>query len=133
MPLLLVIGLDDPVPERIAAVVDARVVSYQTVPACYALDGQLYVESARVMGRWLQPDGVVYYSYFDDAELVRRAMALASTPTFPEVATTLLHDDRVQSLLLSALCARGRPRGAARLCAGRPRAALRGRARLQVE
>jgi hypothetical protein len=56
MPLLLTIGLDDPLPERIAAVVDARVVSYPVVPACYALDGQLYVESHRVIGRWLQPD-----------------------------------------------------------------------------
>jgi hypothetical protein len=102
MHLLITIGLDDHLATRVPEVVDARVVSYPVVPQCWALDGKVFVESARVAGRWLQPDGVVFYSYFENADLARRAIALSSTPSYPDVSKTLPHDDQIVSLLLAS-------------------------------
>jgi hypothetical protein len=102
MPLLITIGLDEHLAERVRGALDARVVSYPDVPSAWTCDGQVLIESARVFGRWLEPDGVVYYSYFENADLTRRALALAETPSFPDVRTTLPHDDRVMSLLLAS-------------------------------
>ena len=60
------------------------------------------MESATVAGRWLQPRGVIYYGYFEDAGAPRRALALSSIPTFPDVGATLLLDERPMALLLAS-------------------------------
>ena len=99
--LLITIGLDEHLVARIREAVDARVVSYPDVPKACAMDGQVQVESHRVVGRWLEPDGVIYYSYFEGVENTRRAIAVANTPSFPDMRTAIQHDDRVLSLLLA--------------------------------
>ncbi len=107
-PLLVTVGLDDPLEEALRARLEARVVAYPALPAAYALDGRLYVESWRVAGRWLQPDGVVFYGYWPGADGLRRALALSDVPTFPDVRATLCHDDKITSLVL---CLRADPGG----------------------
>jgi hypothetical protein len=99
MRLLIAIGLDEPLADRLRDALEARVVVYPAVPALYALDGALRVESARVAGRWLVPDGIVFYSYFDGVRDARRALALADVPTFPDVRATLPLDDKVLALI----------------------------------
>jgi len=71
------------------------------VPRIYSLEGRVFVESPTVAGRWLEPRGVVYYGYFDDAGEARRALALGTTPTFPDVRATLPLDERAMALLLA--------------------------------
>lgn len=61
----------------------------------------MLVESATVAGRWLEPRGVGYYGYFDDAGDARRALALGATPTFPDVRAALPLDERAMALLLA--------------------------------
>lgn len=96
---LAVIGLDRDLAMRLKSLVDGPVVTYDIPPRCYAVDGVTFVESPTVSERWLKPRGVVYYSYFDDAADVRRALALSSTPTFPNVRSTIVLDDRVLALI----------------------------------
>ena len=108
MRLLVTIGLDEPLAERLRDVLKACVVAYPAVPELYALDGRLRVASARVAGRWLDPDGVVFYSDSDAAREARRALALADVPTFPNVRATLPLDDKVLALV-AAVRADGRP------------------------
>ena len=103
--LLVVIGLDDPLVERLRDGFRARLgepprfAVYASPPPIYALDGRVLAESGRVMGRWLRPDGVLYYSYFEGAADARRALAIADTPSFPDVRDTLPLDDKVMALL----------------------------------
>ena len=51
------------------------------------------------MGKYHEPRGVLYYCYFDNAVVARRALALADTPTFPDIRKTIMHDDKVMSLI----------------------------------
>jgi len=83
--MLVTIGLDVDVVQRLRERLEARVVAYPAVPRLYSLDGHVRVESASVAGRWLEPAGVVFYGYFEDAAPARRALALASTPTFGDL------------------------------------------------
>ena len=70
------------------------------------------VESASISGRWLEPRGVVYYGYFEDAGVARRALALGATPMFPDVGATLPLDERAVALLLASRADEpGPPRG----------------------
>lgn len=103
MSLLVTIGIEPREVDEIRALVDSRVVSYPGIPSIYALDGKLFVESANVMGRYLEASGVVYHGYFEgpEAEQARRAIALSGVPSFPDVRATILHDDRIHSLLLA--------------------------------
>jgi hypothetical protein len=110
MDLLVTIGLDSELVQRVRQVFDARVVAYPAVPRLYSLDGQVRVESASVAGRWLEPAGVIFYGYFEDAGPARRALALASTPTFPDVRSTLPLDERAMALALSLRAEGGRQR-----------------------
>lgn len=102
MELLVVIGVDADLVQHLRSVLDARVVSYPAVPRIHSLGGRTFIESATVSGRWLEPRGVVFYGYFDDAGGARRALALGSTPTFPDVASTLPLDERAMALLLAS-------------------------------
>lgn len=101
--LLITIGVEPREVEYLRDQVDARVVAYPGVPEIYALDGKLFVESANVMGKYLQPSGVIYHGYFEGpaVEQARRAIALSDIPSYPDVRSTILHDDRVHSLLLA--------------------------------
>jgi hypothetical protein len=108
--LLVTIGLDPALVDSLRQRLEARVVAYPAVPRVYSVDGQVRVESASVTGRWLEPGGVLFYGYFEDAGPARRALALASTPTFPDVGATLPLDERAMALLL-ALRADGRLSG----------------------
>lgn len=95
------IGLDPPLVEALSARVEARVVAYPSIPATYSIDGVVRVESARVAGRMLEPRGVLFYGYFDPSEaaVARRALALADTPSFPDVRRTLPLDDKAVALV----------------------------------
>lgn len=106
----MTIGLDPAVVDSLRQRLEARVVAYPAVPRVYSADGQVRVESASVTGRWLEPAGVLFYGYFENAGAARRALALASTPTFPDVGATLPLDERAMALLL-ALRAEGRLSG----------------------
>lgn len=101
MDLLVTIGLEPPLASALQTRIDARSVHYATPPAGYALDGRVLVESSRVAGRMLEPRGVVFYSYFEDASaaVLRRALALGDTPSFPDVRRTLPLDDKVLALV----------------------------------
>jgi hypothetical protein len=101
MDLVVTIGLDAELVELVRGALDARLVAYPAVPRIYSLEGRVFVESATVAGRWLEPRGVVYYGYFDDACDARRALALGATPTFPDVRATLPLDERAMALLLA--------------------------------
>ncbi len=102
MDLLVAVGLDADVVEQLRGRVDARLVAYPAVPRLYSVDGRVLVESASVVGRWLEPRGVVFYGYFDDAGPARRALALGATPTLPDVRATLPLDERAMALMLAA-------------------------------
>ena len=107
--LLVSIGLDIDLVEQLRHAVDARVVAYPAVPRLYSVEGRTFVESSSVAGRWLEPTGVVYYGYFDDAGPARRALALSATPTFPDVGATLPLDERAMALLLASRADEGGP------------------------
>ncbi|MBN9166928.1 MAG: hypothetical protein BGO98_39940 [Myxococcales bacterium 68-20] len=109
MELLIVIGLDADLVQRLRSVLEARVVAYPAVPRIYSLEGRVFVESASVVGKWLEPRRVVFYGYFDDAGAARRALALGSTPTFPDVGMTLPLDERAMALLLASRADEGAP------------------------
>ena len=100
--MLVTIGLDTDPLQRLRHAVDARVVAYPAVPRLYSVEGRTFVESASVAGRWLEPMGVVYYGYFDDAGPARRALALSATTTFPDIGATLPLDERAMALLLAS-------------------------------
>ena len=101
MELLVTIGLDADVVQPLRERLEARIVAYPAVPPLYSLGGQLFVESASVAGRWLTPRGVIFYGYFDGAGPARRALALSTTPTFPDVRSTLPLDERAMALVLA--------------------------------
>ncbi len=102
MDLLVTIGLDPDLVQRLRGVLEARLVAYSAVPRLYSLEGRVRVESANVSGRWLEPQGIVYYGYFEGSGVQRRALALGATPTFPDVGTTLPLDERAMALLLAS-------------------------------
>jgi hypothetical protein len=108
LPLLAIIGLDDPLAQRVKDAVGGRVVVYPDAPASFAIDGRLRLESATVAGRWLDPDGVVFYSYIEGAADLRRAIASSETPSFPDVRSTIGLDDKFLALI-AALRAGARP------------------------
>ncbi|MCC7541199.1 MAG: ATP-grasp domain-containing protein [Deltaproteobacteria bacterium] len=100
MELLVTIGLDAPIVEALNKL-DTHVLSFPALPRTLTIDGRVYVESARKAGRLLRPRAVVYYGYFDgpEAATVRRALAVAETPSFPSVRRTIMLDDKVLGLL----------------------------------
>jgi hypothetical protein len=108
--LVVAIGVDPDVVEPLRLALDTRVVAYPAVPRLYSLEGQVFVESATVASRWLQPRGIVYYGYFDDAGAARRALALSAIPTFPDVGVTLPLDERAMALLLASRADDASPR-----------------------
>jgi hypothetical protein len=80
------------------------VIPYDVPPRMYSHLGKLYAESQQVAGRFLGIDQVVWYSYFPGNALapdVRKAIALSDVRSFPDVRTTILHDDRALSLVLA--------------------------------
>jgi len=97
--LLVTIGLDADLVQKLRGVLDARLVAYASPPSLHSIDGRVHVESATVAGRWLQPDGVIYYGYFEEAAAVRRSLALGDIPTFPDVRATIALDDRALALI----------------------------------
>jgi hypothetical protein len=110
--LLVTIGLDPDLVERLRGALEARVVAYPAVPRLYSVEGRVRVDSASVSGRWLEPRGIVYYGYFEHAGVARRALALGATPTFPDVGATLPLDERAMALLLASRADEpGPPRG----------------------
>lgn len=102
---LVTIGLDDHIVEQLKETIPSFIVSYPNVPRIKSYGGRVHVESPTIPGRWLTPDGVVYYSYFFEPHVpaARRALALSNTPTYPDVRATLAHDDRAVSLALALL------------------------------
>jgi glutathione synthase/RimK-type ligase-like ATP-grasp enzyme len=110
MRQLIVIGIEDPLLERLRGRIDANFTVYPNVPRILSHGGQTYVESARIMNHWLKPDGIIYHGYYfnDHVPAARRALALSDTPTFPDVRRTLPHDDRAVSLAMAM--AADRPR-----------------------
>jgi hypothetical protein len=88
-------------------------VSYPGIPNGYSIDGKVFVESPTVSGRFLQPDGVIFYSYFHskEADEFRRALALSYTPTFPSVVASLPFDDKIVGLILAQPYFLSMPRG----------------------
>jgi len=108
MKLIVTVGLDSPL-ERVIR--DAfhdgytrRVLCYPGIPTnAYSLDSELYIEDPRIMGHFLKPDAVLFYSYFDtpEAQTFRRAIALSDVPCFPDVRRTLPLDDKVVGLVMA--------------------------------
>jgi hypothetical protein len=100
MTSLVAIGVEEPWLSKIRAGVDPHVIAYPGVPHMYSLDGKLRIESVSVTGKFLEGvRGVIYYRYFPNAEFARRAIALSDVPTFPDVRSTILLDDRVNALV----------------------------------
>ena len=100
-----VIGLDDALAERVKDAIaavnwDTNVVLYSSVPLIEH-DTALRVESPSITGRMLDVDGVLYYSYFEDVEKERLALALSTVPTFPDVRATLPLDDKLAALVFA--------------------------------
>lgn len=100
-PLIVTVGLSIDQSSFIKESVDARVVAYPGPVAAYSVDGGFHIESRTVSGRFLRPDAVVYYSYFDQAHDFRQALALSRIPTFPDVRHTIIHDQRPISFMLA--------------------------------
>lgn len=99
MPAPLVsIGLEPHVVEELKRAL-GHIVAHDALPRVYSRKGQAFVESPSVWGSYLRPRGVLYYCYFDNPGTARRALALSSTPTFPDVRATLPHDDKALSLI----------------------------------
>jgi hypothetical protein len=105
-PLIAVIGLDSPEVEILRREApEIRFVHYpappETPPLPHALDGHFFMESKTKIGKLLDFDGVIYYGYFENADNIRRAIALSDIPSYPDIAPTLAHDDRAMSLALA--------------------------------
>jgi len=78
--MIAAIGLDPPVIEALKAKL-GHIVEYP-VPSERAFSsetGQFHLESFRTHGKFLQPDAVIWYSYFFEPTVpeVRRALALS--------------------------------------------------------
>lgn len=100
-----IIGLDRDLAEPIRIRVRSpqnRVLIYDTVPKGYADGGTLFIEDPSIAGQYITPDVVIFYSYFEGILGFRKAMAFSTTPTFPCVKHTILHDDKDLSLVLRA-------------------------------
>ena len=99
MPAPLVsIGLEPHVVDAIKQEV-GHIVVHDVLPRAFSRGGQAFVESPSIWGKYLRPRGVLYYCYFENPGVVRKALALAETPTFPDVRKTLPHDDKALSLI----------------------------------
>ncbi len=98
-----IIGLDrelaEPIRNRIRSP-DNRVLVYDTPPKGYTENAYLHLEHPSAEGLWYPIDRALYYSYFPNVLGLRKAMAFAITPTYPNVRKTILHDDKDLSLLL---------------------------------
>jgi hypothetical protein len=99
---LISIGLDNHIVETIKNEV-GHIVNYQYLPDIFSVNGDSFVHS-QFGSHYLCPRGVLFYCYFDSPAIQRRALALSNTPTFPNVKSTILHDDKAISLI-SALSA----------------------------
>lgn len=98
MKPIISIGLDPHVVEAIQSKIGRHISDYQYLPNIFAIDGEAYVQS-QSGSYYIRPAGILYYCYFESPEIQRRALALADTPTFPYVRQTILHDDKVLSLI----------------------------------
>jgi hypothetical protein len=78
-----------------------HIIPYDSLPSIYSIEGKTFVESLYTLDKYLKVSGVLYYCYFDNPGIQRRALALSSTPTFPDVRKTILHDDKAISLILA--------------------------------
>lgn len=103
MPTIVAIGLDDSLKTslREAVGVGVRVLSYPMPPKGFSADGRLWVESSKAIDLWIEPSGVVFHGYFDEALDLRRAIALSNIPCYPAMTPTLVHEDRAISLALA--------------------------------
>jgi hypothetical protein len=94
---LVSIGLDPHIVEAIKTKV-GNIIDYQYLPDIYSVNGLTYVQSKSGV-HYIQPRGILYYCYFDNAGSKRRALALSDTNTFPNIRRTILHDDKALSLI----------------------------------
>lgn len=104
MERIACIGLDPPFVDAVKAKATCLVAVYDVPPRMYSDQGKLYADRPTVSGRFWPIDRVIWYSYFPGDGLprtVRKAIALSKVPSFPDVRRTILHDDRVNSLLLA--------------------------------
>jgi hypothetical protein len=112
---IVTIGVDEDVVARIRAKVDRPVRSYPAPPRIEVRDGVTLVESARIAGKMFEAAGLVWHGYFDNVGEIRRALALSSTPSFPDIRATLPLDDRFVSLAMATRVDRvEEPRGVLR-------------------
>lgn len=100
---ITVIGLDDPLAERIKDSIskisfDTNIVLYSSVPTIQN-DVSLQIESPSITNRMLDVNGVIYYSYFEGVEKERLTLALSSTPTFPSIRATQPLDNKLAALV----------------------------------
>lgn len=95
---IISIGLDPHVVEAISQKINRYISDYQHLPDIYAVNGESYIQS-QSGSHYIRPVGILYYCYFESPENHRRALALADTPTFPDVRQTIHHDDKVLSLI----------------------------------
>lgn len=95
---LVSIGLERNIVEAIGQEV-GHIVVHDALPRAFSQGGQAFVESPTIWGKYLRPRGVMYYCHFENPRVVRRALALADTPTFPNIRKTLPHDDKALSLV----------------------------------
>lgn len=98
---VVTIGVDEDVVAKLRVKLDHPVRAYAVPPRIEVREGVTWVESARMAGKMFEAAGVVWHGYFDDVEEIRRALALSSTPTFPDVRATLPLDDRFVSLAMA--------------------------------
>lgn len=99
----VIIGLDHQLAEPIRNEVRSlsnRVHIYDIIPQAYTKDGMFLVKHPSMDSTWLNPSAVIYYSYFPRAKRIRKSLALSNTPSYPPVQQTILHDNKVLSLVL---------------------------------
>jgi hypothetical protein len=97
---LLLVGLDDPEVEalKLRLPADLGVVAWPVVPPFRLVEGELEVESASVVGRWLTVDRVVFHGVFErDLELIT-ALALWRGPCLPDALGLLDLRERIPAL-----------------------------------
>jgi hypothetical protein len=99
--VLVTVGLDPHLIAILRTRLDLPIRACAMPPRFQVRGGRTKVESARVEGRFDEVSGVVWHGYFDDAVPTRRALAISSTPSFPDLRMTLPHDDRLLSLALA--------------------------------
>jgi len=78
-----------------------NIIDYDTLPKAYSDKGVFYLEHPHMDGFMLAPERILFYSYFPDSLGFRKAMAFGTQPTWPPVRSTILHDDKDLSILVS--------------------------------